>query len=171
MQLLPLLYEMKPANKLVLEERLTMGEVLWHHSAQFSIKQEQFQPLLEALCYHPQDISPDNIYAFVMTEFSSFNFSVAFNQAGDLNSIELISTPEGDIDDLLVPIAPYVEPSSFIECAFHPTNHYLPSNEIAVVRWLFDRQEVNSSLYAVQRDHYSQQEVSRRLLSNLHVAA
>ncbi|MDE1462391.1 hypothetical protein [Spartinivicinus poritis] len=148
-----------------------MGETLWHYRAQFLVNKKQFQPLLEALCYHPQDISPDNIYAFVMTEFSSFNFAVTFNQAGNLNKIELISTPEGDIDDLLVPIAPYVEPTSFIECAFRPSNQYLANNEIAVIRWEFSHQIVTSSLYAIQHDYYSQQEVSRRLVPNLHIAA
>lgn len=134
-------------------------------------QKEQFQALLEALCYHPQDISADNVYAFIMTEFSNFNLAVAFDSQGHLTSIELISAPEDELDDLLVPIAPYVELGSFLECAFHSTNQHLAANEIAVIRFQFNHHQLTTQLFAVQQDRFSKREISRRLLPNLHIAA
>ncbi|WP_163836249.1 hypothetical protein [Spartinivicinus ruber] len=119
-----------------------------HYHSHFFIHRSQFIPLLEALCYQRSDITYDNQQPFIMDEFKQSGFSVEFDKNGNINQIVLSETPEGDLDDLITPIATYVESGSFIELIVNAEDNKL-KNSILIERWQFNGHRAVKEYYPV----------------------
>ncbi|MDE1461296.1 hypothetical protein [Spartinivicinus poritis] len=131
-----------------------------HYHAQVFIHQLQFIPILVSLCYHRCDINEQNQQPFIIDEFKQLGFSVGFDRQGNLNSLVLINTPDADIDDLLIPIAPYVESGSFIELSVCPDSLDL-SDTFTVHRWQFTG-------HGVSKQHFMVMQTPCSILSRCH---
>ncbi|MCX4030345.1 hypothetical protein H0A36_26355 [Endozoicomonas sp. SM1973] len=121
-----------------------------HYHAQVFIHQAQFISILETLCYHHSDINEQNQQSFISEEFKQLGFSVGFDGQGNINRLLLTHSPDADIDDLLVPIAPYVESGSFIELSVCPDSPGL-SDSFTVHRWQFTGHGVSKQHFMVMQ--------------------
>lgn len=119
-----------------------------HYHAHVFIHQSQFVSLLETLCYQPNDIHSDNQQQFIIDECKQFGFSIGFDHQGNLNRLELTHASEADLDDLLVPIGPFVESGSFIELSVCPDSPGV-SDDFTVHRWQFNGHGVVKQQYPV----------------------